>query len=285
MDSKKFYQKLDRVLDIPTLPVVAIKVNKLLQNYDISITELTETIEKDQAIVSRILRLVNSAFYGLQSKVESVHQALVVLGLNTVRNVVISVSVIKAFSGKDSFEGFDIKDFWRHSVGVAVASRYLAVQTRLDNPDDCFIAGLLHDIGKVILSEYFKEPFGQVWASVRDDGLSFYEAERNLLPLNHAQIGGHLAAKWRLPPDLIDTIRYHHTPREGASNLDQLMIVHVADIIVNTCKADPGNACDFTNTYPKAAEIMRPQLETVSDWFPSVATEIESACELLLEEE
>ena len=285
MDSKKFYQKLDRVLDIPTLPVVAIKVNKLLQDYDISITELTGTIEKDQAIVSRILRLVNSAFYGLQSKVESVHQALVVLGLNTVRNVVISVSVIKAFSGKDSFEGFDIKDFWRHSVGVAVASRYLAVQTRLDNPDDCFIAGLLHDIGKVILSEYFKESFGQVWASVRDDGLSFYEAEKNLLPLNHAQIGGHLAAKWRLPPDLIDTIRYHHTPREGASNLDQLMIVHVADIIVNTRKADPGNACDFTNTYPKAAEIMRPQLETVSDWFPSVATEIESACELLLEEE
>jgi len=285
MDSKKFYQKLDRVLGIPTLPVVAFKVNKMLQDYDISINELTKTIEKDQAIVSKILRLVNSAFYGFQSKIETVSHAVIVLGFNTVRNAVLSVSVIKAFSGKDSFEGFDIKDFWRHSVGVATVGRHLAGQTRLDNPDDCFIAGLLHDIGKVILSEYFKESFGQVWASVRDDGLSFYEAEKNLLPLNHAQIGGHLAAKWQLPLSLVDTIRYHHAVREGVSNLNQLMIVYVADIIVNTHNVDSGTACDFSNIYPKAAKIMRPQLETVSDWFPPVATEIESACELLLKPE
>ncbi len=285
MDSKKFYQKLDRVLGIPTLPVVAFKVNKMIQDYDISIDELTRIIEKDQAIVSKILRLVNSAFYGFQSKIETVSHALIVLGFNMLRNAVLSVSVIKTFSGTDTCKGFNIKDFWRHSIGVAITGRHLAKQTHLENPDDCFIAGLLHDIGKVILSEYFKEPFDQVLTSVRDDGLSFYEAERNLLPLNHAQIGGHLGVKWQLPLSLVDTIKYHHEVREGVSNLNQLMIVHVADIIVNTHNIDSGNAWDFSNIYPKAAEIMMPQLESVSDWFTLVATEIESACETLLNEE
>jgi putative nucleotidyltransferase with HDIG domain len=285
MDSTTFFQRLDGIPDIPTLPVVALKVNRMLQDYDVSIDKLSKTMEKDQAIVSKILKLVNSAFYGFRSKtISSLSHAVIMLGFNAVRNATLSVSVINAFSGKKTFEGFDITDFWRHSVAVAVTGRYLAEQTRLEPSENCFVAGLLHDIGKVVLSQYFQELFGQVLASVQENGLSFYETEKRILPVNHAQIGAHLTRKWQLPVILVDAIGYHHTIAESASNLNLLRITHVADIIVNNFKGDSETAPNFSNVHPEAAKIMKPQLDNVSEWFPEVATDIESACAFFLDD-
>jgi len=284
MDAQTFLKKLDRIPDIPTLPTAAIKVNRMLQNYDTSIKKLSNLIEKDQAMVSKILRLVNSAFYGFRSGISNIPHAVVLLGFNTVRNAVVSVSIMDTFSGKDAFEGFEITEFWKHSVAVAVTSRHLAEKTRLITPDECFVAGLLHDVGKVVLAQYFRELFGRVWGSMREEGLSFYEAEKNLLPVNHAQIGGHLAKKWSLPVSLVDAIKYHHAVRKNVPNLNLLMIIHAGNIIVNKCKVDSESGPDLSAIYPEAAKIMEPQLERVTDWFPEVAAEAESACEFFLEE-
>ena len=188
MDAQTFLKKLDSIPDIPTLPNIVIKVNKLLQDYETSIKELSKIIEKDQAMVTKILRLVNSTFYGFRSKITNIPHAVIALGFNTIRNAVVSVSIIKIFSGEKTFEGFEIKDFWKHSIGVAVVSRYLSEETRLDSPDNCFVVGLLHDIGKVILSQHFTELFDLVWKSLKEEKLSFYEAEQKLMPVNHAQI-------------------------------------------------------------------------------------------------
>ena len=285
MDAQTFLKKLDSIPDIPTLPTIVIKVNKMLQDHDTSIKNLSKVIEKDQGMVAKILRLVNSTFYGFRSRITNIPHAVIILGFNTIRNAVVSVSIIKTFSGEKSFEGFEIKDFWRHSVAVAVTSRYLAEQTRLDSPDDCFVSGLLHDIGKVVLSQHFTVLFGLVWKSVKEDGLSFYEAEKKLLPVNHAQIGGHLAKKWQFPGSLIDSITYHHAIRKGVSNLNQLLIVHTANNIVNIYKVDTGIIPVFSSIDPEAKRVMAGQLETLSEWFPAVATEIESACEFFLKEE
>ena len=192
--------------------------------------------------------------------------------------------VIKAFSGENPREGFNITDFWKHSVAVAVTSKYLSEQTRLDSPDDCFVGGLLHDIGKVILSQHFTELFHQVWRLVKEDGVSFYEAEEKLLSVNHAQIGGYLAKKWQFPESLIDSITYHHTITENVSNLNQLLIVHTADSLVNKYKADSAFSGGFSSIDPEAERILFREMETASDWFPNIATEIESACEFFLEE-
>ncbi len=256
----------------------------MLQDDDTSIKKLSKVIEKDQSIVTKILRLVNSTFYGFKSKIKNISHAVIVLGFNTIRNAVVSVSIIKTFSGEKTFEGFEISDFWRHSIGVAVISRYLSEQTRLDSPDDCFVVGLLHDIGKVILSQHFTEHFGLVWKSVKEEGLSFFEAEQKLLPVNHAQIGGHLAKKWQFPVSLIDTITYHHAIRKSVANLNQLIIVHTADNIMNICKVDSGITPVFSSIDPEAKRIMAGQLESVSEWFPEVATEIESGCEFFLKQ-
>ena len=167
---------------------------------------------------------------------------------------------------------------------MAVTSRYLSEQTRLDSPDDCFVAGLLHDIGKVVLSQHFAELFGKVWKSIKEDGVSFYEAEKKLLPVNHAQIGGYLAEKWQFPTSLIESITHHHKIRKSVSNLNQLMIVHAADTIANNYEFDSDTTPDTSTIDPEAKRIMFRQLETVSGWFPQVATEIESACEFFLKE-
>jgi len=285
MDAQTFLKKLDSIPELPTLPTIVLKVNKMLQDYDTSIKNLSKIIERDQAMVTKILRLVNSTFYGFRSRITNIPHAVIVLGFNTIRNALVSVSIIKTFSGEKSFEGFEITGFWKHSIAVAVTSRYLAGQTRLDSPDDCFIAGLLHDIGKLVLSQYFTESFGLVWKSVKEVGLSFYEAEKKLLPVNHAQIGGHLAKKWQFPVSLIDSITYHHAIRKGVSNLNQLLIVHTANTIVNNYKGDLEMRPDFSMIDSEARKVLSGQLETVLEWFPDVAGEIEAACEFFLKEE
>lgn len=270
---------LDNTPDLPTLPSIVIEVNKMLQDSETSIKKLRHAIEKDQSMVSKILRLVNSSFYGFRSKISTIPHAIIVLGFNPTRNAVVSVSMIKTFSGKENIEGFTITDFWKHSVEVAVTSRYLSEKTGLDSPDACFVAGLLHDIGKVVLSQYFTKFFSQVWKFIIENGLSFYEAERKLIPVNHAQIGGYLAKKWKLPSSLSDSITYHHAISTDVANLNQLMIIHAANTIFDS-KINP----DFSQCDPEAVTLVSSKLETISDWFPDLTKEIESACEFFLKE-
>ena len=284
MDSNVFFRRLDAISDIPTLPEIALKVNRLLQDEDISIRKLSGIIEKDQAIVTKILRLVNSSFYQFKSKIESIPRAMVVLGLNTIRNAVLSVSVINVFPHTESDNEFDIKDFWRHSIAVAVVSKHLGRKTLLESPDECFIAGLLHDIGKVVLAQFFLDLFSQVYTLTQKKGLTFVEAEKEVAPVNHAQIGGHLAQRWQLPGALTDAIKYHHAVSRFASNLNLSMIVHVANIVVNTCRPESEFRLTYSGMYPEAVEAMSSQLETVSDWFPELIPEIDSSYQLLVED-
>ena len=287
MDSKTILKKLDRIDDLPTLPTIAMEVNKMLRNYDTSISKLAQTIEKDQAMVPRILKLVNSAFFGFQSKISSISHAVVLLGFNTVRNAVVSISIIDAFSGdKESLEGFDITKFWNHSVAVAVISRYLAEKTRLQPLDDFFTGGLLHDIGKIVLFQHFQDLFKKVWISAKDNNLSFYDAEKKEIPITHARIGAYLAKKWQIPGSLVDVIQYHHALSKNAKDFNMLMTVHVADIIANSFMPGQKGKLDFSLIHPDAASAMKPQLESVSNWFPEVSPEIESACQFFnLDEE
>ncbi|MBM4333744.1 MAG: HDOD domain-containing protein [Deltaproteobacteria bacterium] len=284
MDKQTFLQKLNQIHEISTLPIILSKVNRMLQDYETSIRKLSEVIESDQAITSKILKLVNSAFYGFRSKISNIPHALVILGFNSIRNAVISVSVFDTFSAKTMKES-EAKDFWKHSVGVAVISKYLAGKTRLAIPEDSFVAGLLHDIGKSVMAQHFPEPFGQILASMREKGQTFYQAEKNQLPLNHPQIGGYISKRWQFPPTLIEAIEYHHAINSGATDLHLPIIVHIADRIANQQLTAGEVESELEGIAPEILKNLCLQMEKLEEWFPPLSAEIESACRFFLHKE
>ncbi len=285
MDRKTILKKLDRIEDLPTLPVIAMEVSKMLRDYNTSIKELSALIKNDQAMTPRILKLVNSSFYGFKSKIANIDRAIILLGFNTISNAIVSVAIIDALSVKGSSDDFDIKNFWEHSVAVAVISRHLAEKSRLCLPEEAFTGGLLHDIGKIILSQYFPDLFKKVIVAINGNSVTFYEAEKKQNPVTHAQIGGIMADKWKLPDGLADTIKYHHAVKAGVNDINLLRIVHVADVISNYFIHSPDAKIDSALINPEAALAMKPQLKTLEDWLPGVREEIASACQFFLEKD
>ena len=281
-DSETILKKLDHIDDLPTLPSIVLEVDRLLQDYDTPMEKLTATIEKDQAMVPKLLKLVNSAFFGLPSKVSEISRAISLLGFNTVRNAIVSISVVEAFKTNGKSECFNIQGFWTHSIAVAVTSKYLACNTHFKAPETAFTGGLLHDIGKIVLALYFNDIFSNVWASAEKNKMSFYDAERKEIPITHAQIGSYLAKKWHLPSDLVDIIQNHHEVTETSKVFDLLAIIHTADVIVNSHEVDSEGKIGLSELCPDAGSPMTNQLETAHDWFPDVSEDIQSACEFFL---
>jgi putative nucleotidyltransferase with HDIG domain len=283
MNSDIILKKLNRIDELPTLPTIALEVNKMLQDYETSISRLTQLIEKDQSIASKILKLSNSTFYGSGRKINNISNAAVMIGFNTIRNIVVSISVIKAFTSPKNLAGFDISDFWKHSVAVAMVSKELGEQFGYPQPDDCFLAGLLHDVGKLVLSQFFQDHFKKIWTTARDVNISFYQAEKNGMSIDHADIGGYLAKRWQLPAELVDTIQYHHTMNESAINHKLLTIVYTANILVNTYKNNTAGKSILHSLHPDAIALLKPQIESSPEWFPQMSEDIEAACNFFIE--
>ena len=283
MKPDEILKKLDSIKDIPTLPTIVFELNELLQDPNTPITDISDIIEKDQAISLRVLKLVNSAFYGIHKEVNDIGNAIVLLGFNTVRNAIVSLSVINSFSGIKSLEGFDISDFWKHSLAVAVVSKSLAEKTKIASPDSCFVGGLLHDIGKVILAQYFQDLFEKVWNAAKRENISFYEAEKKEITIDHSIIGAHLATNWELPESFIDVIRWHHDVRNDSESKKMILIIYLSDIIVNSYNADPDGNIDLSAMHPAAFKFLKKQLGDVNSWFAEIEDDIQSSYQFFLE--
>ncbi|MGD2098643.1 MAG: HDOD domain-containing protein [Desulfobacterales bacterium] len=283
MDEQQVIAKLDRIKDIPTLPTIVFELNKYLRDPDTSIKTVCDTIEKDQAIALKILKLVNSAFYGFKSKISDLRNAVVLLGYNAVRNAIVSLSVINAFPKRVKLMDFDISQFWKHSLAVAVTSKNIAQLSKKESPDNCFVGGLLHDVGKVILAQYFQNLFETVWSTLQKEHLTFYEAEQKSLPIDHAKIGAHLAAKWQLPQGLIDAIRWHHDFQPENKSANFVRNIYLANFIVNAYDMDPDLRLDLATMHPEIVKFMMNLMEDVGDWYTGLTDEIEAAYSFFLE--
>lgn len=283
MDEQQILAKLDRIKEIPTLPTIVFELNKYLRDPDTSIKTVCDTIEKDQAIALKILKLVNSAFYGFKSKISDLRNAVVLLGYNAVRNAIVSISVINSFPKRVKLIDFDISQFWKHSLAVAVTSKNIAQLSRKESPDNCFVGGLLHDAGKVILAQYFPNLFETVWSTLQNEHLTFYEAEQKSLPIDHAKIGAHLAAKWQLPQGLIEAIRWHHDFQPQSKSANFVQNIYLANFIVNAYDLDPEMRLDLSNMHPEVIKFMMNMMEDVGDWYTGLIGEIEAAYTFFLE--
>lgn len=283
MDATNFLLKVGRIKEIPTLPVIVLELNKQLKDPETSVAKVAQTIEKDQALSSNILKLVNSAFYGFKTKISDIRNAVVLLGYNAVRNAIVSISVIKAFSGNSGLKGFDVSEFWKHALAVAVTSKNISTMTRINSPDNCFVGGLLHDIGKVILAQYFKELFAKVWITSQREDISFWAAEQNIIPADHAKIGAFLAARWKLPKGLVYAIRRHHAYQANVENEEFIRIIYLANVIVNSYSEDKEVEIDTAMMPPEVVRFMMQTMQNVGGWYAGIASEIEAAHDFFLQ--
>ena len=283
MDEQQILKKLDGIKDIPTLPTIVLELNKLLRDPDTSIQTVCDTIEKDQAITLKILKLVNSAFYGFKSKISDLRNAVALLGYNAVRNAIVSLSVINSFPKRVTLMDFDISQFWKHSLAVAVSSKNIAQLSKKESPDNCFVGGLLHDTGKVIMAQYFPELFEVVWSTLQNNEISFYESEQKTLPIDHTKVGAHLANKWQLPQGLVDAIRWHHEFQPEIKSANFVRNIYLANFIVNAYDLDPELRLDLSAMHPDIVKFMMNMMEDVGDWYTGLTGEIEAAYALFLE--
>jgi putative nucleotidyltransferase with HDIG domain len=202
---------VQEISELPTLPQVVGSIIDLIDNPDTTIEDVNKAIEKDPALVGRILRLVNSAYYGLAEKVNSVRQAIVILGFSTVKSLAISASVFDMFNS-DHDSGFSRVEFWNHSMSCATISRIVARWENGVDEDTAFVVGLLHDIGKLVLHQHAPEEFNTIIREARRGKLSFSQAENVVLgETDHAEIGSWVAERWQLSDELIQAIANHHT--------------------------------------------------------------------------
>lgn len=219
--------RIERLGDLPTLPHVVQRLATMISRPTVSAEDIGTIIEKDQVLAAKVLRLANSPFYGFPSRIASVSHAVIVLGFNVVKGLTLCASALTIM--KDA--GMD--QLWRHSLGVAITANLLATRLEIKNPEELFVSGLLHDIGKVVL--YVKWP--DVGNRIKDSlkahtDHSLFDMELELTGLSHAEIGGCLANAWHLPIALREPILYHHNPNQAKEATLQTAIVHVADILV-----------------------------------------------------
>ncbi len=204
---------LARVEKITPLPGTAVRLMQAVQDPDSSVGDVVEIIQYDPAITGQLLRLCNSAAFGLARKVHSVHEAVCYLGTNKVMQLVLGIYGSEVLGGEQRGYGMEPGILWRHSVAVALTAETLARRICPDDLGVSFTAGLLHDIGKVVLNEFVGREFAEIVRRVSEQGESFVEAERAVLGFGHDQIGAELAERWGLPPALVRTIRWHHEPQ------------------------------------------------------------------------
>ena len=228
--------------DLPTLPLVALEVTRLAENPLTSVAEMVRLIRNDPSLTARILRVANSAYYGMPQRIDSLNTALAVLGIKEISSLVTSISVVKTFPAREGEPGtptedrrvgeaLDLQVFWEHSAGCAEIARVMAAKLQLHFHGAEFTAGLLHDVGKLVLDQHFHDEFLAARELQFADHLSSAEAERRVLGVDHAEIGSWLAETWSLPLEIAEAIRYHHDPKLAHVNRVLTCVIHLADVI------------------------------------------------------
>ncbi len=223
---------LAAIKTVPSLPSVVIKLRKYLNDPDVDFRELAQVIQYDPGLTANILQLANSAYFGWSGTIKTVQEAIARLGTNRIFQMVLCMSVAplvrKPIKGYDT----DAEGLWNHSIATAMCAEQLAKVLKHPQAEEAFTAGLLHDMGKVVLGTFVEvddEPIKEIMAS---DDLSFNEAEFMVLGIDHAEVAGELLKSWSLPDNVVAAARWHHQPRKADAEHQSLVdLIHVADVL------------------------------------------------------
>jgi putative nucleotidyltransferase with HDIG domain len=236
-----------------TLPHVFLRINQLVEDPDSSMNDIAKAVSQDPSFTLRLLRVANSPFFGFQSTIDTVSKAVSLIGTSQIRSLALSMSVASSFAGLPN-DLVSMDNFWRHSLYCALIARILARHAKKCDPEAVFTAGLLHDIGELILFNRFPEQAKETLLLVLDqlDDLPVFLAERQIIGFDHAEVGGALAQKWGLPPLLEECIAYHHAINEAKRYPREVALVHLANIIAQMAEIDTFDPEDVSDIDTRA---------------------------------
>ena len=219
-------------VEVSTLPTIHFRLEEAINNPKKSMSDIAKVIRDDPGLTARLLRIVNSAFYNFPSRVETISQAVTIVGTQQLSALALATSVMKMFKGIESHV-VSMDSFWRHSIACGLAARVLATMRRDTTPERFFVAGMLHDIGRLVLFTKLADKSQEILQRAHDGPMLLYEAEREALGFTHAVVGGMLLQIWKLPASLEEIAMFHHDPASANRFPMETAIVHLSDIIVH----------------------------------------------------
>ncbi len=222
---QKYRKALKQTKNLPTLPGIVAKLSKMAEDPDTTTEQMGKVISKDHILAAKLLMLVNSAFYGFPQKISSLSSAIVLLGFNVIKSLIISASIFELMENEDL-------ELWEHSLGCAVVCSVLAKRLDIKDPEEVSTAGLIHDIGKVAIKIELPEEHALIDQTVAKRKVARREAELAVLGLDHSEVGGWLAKGWYLPEKLVEPIACHHNPQASRAEKLPTAIVHFSDIMI-----------------------------------------------------
>jgi len=232
MNREEILTILRGIRNLPTLPDVVTEILRLCDDPEANTRQIARLLEKDPVLTTKVLKLVNSSYFGLSKELFSINQALVLIGYDNLRSMVMSASMLQVFNQESKVGSFSRKALWKHSVAVGIGARFLAKRAGVGDPEQAFVAGLIHDVGKVIIDWFFHPQFVEIIALVDRDKCWIRDAEARVMQVTHEEIGSYLASRWNLPDQLKNAIAHHHQPALAGKDAVMAAEVQLSDALI-----------------------------------------------------
>ncbi len=235
-------QIVDAINSVPTLPTVYQNIIRVMSDKKSTIDDIADVISKDQAAALKVLKVANSPIFGINRTIKTIHDAIMFLGFVEIRNIVVALSIINLIEKNQKFKTFKPRDFWKHSLAVGIASRMLAKHFDKSSLDKVFLAGILHDVGKLVLLTFFEEEYIKTLDYIEEKRVFLVEAEKKVLGFTHCDIGEKLLRKWNLSDYLINAVAYHELGTINGEFDSIVAAVHLGNIFARILNlGNPGD--------------------------------------------
>lgn len=278
MNAQEVIERIDKIENLPTIPAILRKILGIIEDPKVSLQKISEFVSSDPTLTARILKMVNSPVYGFPGRISSVNHAMVILGLNAVKGLLIGVSVFEVM--KKNMVGL-----WEHSLSSAIYARVIANRKEIPSPEEISVAALLHDIGKVILLIAFKEDYFKILDMIKTREVYLFELEREYFGITHAEVGGIVGKKWNFPAKLVEPIMNHHRPQLSKNFEIETAIVHLSNILALARGVGYSGDVFVNQVNPKSWSLLELSFEDIKDIFREVEEPLSSSQEVFSSDE
>jgi len=267
VDLKSLEIKVSRSENLPVLPQIVSQVLKLADNPEAAPRDMERIIDRDAAITAKVLRVANSSYYGV-SNCASTGRAISMLGMNTVRSLVVGIAYQQIIAGRSFSSHFNKLEFWRHSLGVATAARILGKLKVPMQTEELYVAGMMHDVGLLVLDRFHPLELDKTVKFAMEEQMALHQAEQLMFGFDHTQVGAMLADRWNMTKTIADAVRYHHDPRSSDESMLPTTIIAIANLLAHQCGLTnnvPGQPNEIPEDWLEILGLPFEQLEVIKN--------------------